>query len=126
MHEKYADPSSKPKLLIIRFSSFGDIVHAMATPSAFKNAYPLAQVDWLVRADLASLLKWNPSITTVHSFDRNSGLIGLVKYVWRLSRLGYTHIYDAHNNVRSLITRILFFLFRLLLLYIVSEYFSFC
>ncbi len=111
MHEKLANLSEKPKLLIIRFSSFGDIVHAMGTPSVFLKAFPNAQVDWLVRADLASLLKSHPSITTIHSFDRKQGLVGLVQFVWMLSSLGYTHIYDAHNNVRSNITRLLFFVF---------------
>ncbi len=86
----------------------------MGTPSAFKKAYPLAQIDWLVRADLASLLRSNPYISTVHSFDRKNGLTGLVKFVWMLSRLGYTHLYDAHNNVRSTLTRFLFFLFSIL------------
>src|SRR6476661_3575223 len=104
----------KPKLLIIRFSSFGDIVHAMGVPSAFKSAYPRAEVDWLVRSDLASLLKWNPYISKVHSFDRKNGLGGLIKFTWKLSRLGYTHLYDAHNNVRSFITRALFFTFRVI------------
>lgn len=85
----------------------------MGAPSAFKKTYPNAQVDWLVRADLAALLKVHPSISTIHSFDRKLGFFGLIRFVWMLSRLGYTHLYDAHNNVRSAITRILFFVFSL-------------
>ena len=86
----------------------------MGTPSVFMKAYPNAKVDWLVRADLASLLQAHPSITTIHSFDRKQGLSGLVRFVWMLSGLGYTHLYDAHNNVRSTITRLLFNIFSLM------------
>ena len=85
----------------------------MGIPSAFKSAYPSAQVDWLVRSDLASLLQAHPQISSIHSLDRKDGLSGLIALVWQLSRLRYTHVYDAHNNVRSAITRVLFLIFSL-------------
>lgn len=93
------------RLLIIRFSSFGDIVQAIAVPQAFLDAFPGAQVDWLTREDFADLLRQQPSITNVVSYSRRAGFLGLVGLAWRLSRHGYTHIYDAHSNLRSWIVR---------------------
>jgi ADP-heptose:LPS heptosyltransferase len=89
------------RLLVIRFSSFGDIVQAIAVPQAFREAFPSSTVDWLTREDFKELLEQQPSISNVISFSRSSGLSGLVGLAFRLSREGYTHIYDAHSNLRS-------------------------
>lgn len=85
----------------------------MGTPSAFKSEYPNAQISWLVRSDLASLPASHPAIDKVISFDRQLGFIGLVKLIWQMSGEGYTHLYDAHNNVRSAFVRNFFRLFSL-------------
>jgi len=89
------------KLLVIRFSSFGDIVQAIAVPRAFLDAYPGSTVDWLTREDFANLVAEQPTVTRVISFSRRSGILGLFSLAWKLSRSNYTHIYDAHSNLRS-------------------------
>ncbi len=89
------------KLLIIRFSSFGDIVQAIAVPQAFLNAHPEATVDWLTRSDFASLLRQQPTISKVIPYSRDEGLLGLIRLAISISREGYTHVYDAHANLRS-------------------------
>lgn len=89
------------KLLVIRFSSFGDIVQAIAVPRSFLEAYPGSSVDWLTREDFASLVAEQPTVTKVVSFSRREGVVGLCRLAWTLSRSGYTHIYDAHSNLRS-------------------------
>lgn len=89
------------KLLIIRFSSFGDIVQAIAVPRAFLNAYPDSTVDWLTRAEFADLLLAQPSISKVLPFSRALGFRGLIRLAMSLSGARYTHVYDAHSNLRS-------------------------
>jgi heptosyltransferase-1 len=44
------------KILIVRLSALGDIVHALPVLSAIKHAHPDAQVDWLVEENYASIL----------------------------------------------------------------------
>jgi lipopolysaccharide heptosyltransferase I len=44
------------KILIVRLSALGDIVHAMPVLAAIKKARPDAQVDWLVEENYASIL----------------------------------------------------------------------
>ncbi|HEX4925536.1 MAG TPA: glycosyltransferase family 9 protein [Bdellovibrionales bacterium] len=95
------------KLLIIRFSSFGDIVQGLGAPAAFKLAYPNAEVHWLVRSDFADLLLGQRSIDKVWSFDRKQGFGGLLGLCAKLRREGYTHVYDAHNNLRSFFVSLL-------------------
>lgn len=102
--------ASPAKLLIIRFSSFGDIVQASAVPRAFQAAHPGARVDWLVREDFATLLSSNPAINRVISFERRRGLCGLIQLAWTLASAteGYTHLYDAHSNMRSRVVSAVF------------------
>lgn len=91
----------KTKLLIIRLSSFGDIVQCMGVPTLFKQRYPGAEVHWLVRSDMSSTLKLSPDIDKIWEFDRKSGLKGLFKISSELNSESFSHIYDAHNNLRS-------------------------
>jgi heptosyltransferase-2 len=96
-----APVSGQHRLLIIRFSSFGDIVQAMGVPADFLSTFPGAKVDWLVREDFKGLLEQHPQISKVIPFPRKNGLLGLLKLAWQLAGQDYSHVYDAHNNVRS-------------------------
>ncbi|WP_066630272.1 glycosyltransferase family 9 protein [Labilibacter marinus] len=89
------------KILIIRLSSIGDIIQCMSVTGGFKNHYPNCEVHWIVRKDLASLLKIDPRIDNLIEFDREAGMGGLIKLAFQLKKEGYTHIYDAHSNIRS-------------------------
>ena len=44
------------KILIVRLSALGDIVHALPVLAAIKQAMPDAQVDWLVEENYAAIL----------------------------------------------------------------------
>jgi heptosyltransferase-1 len=44
------------KILIVRLSALGDIVHALPVLAAIKEAIPSASVDWLVEENYASIL----------------------------------------------------------------------
>lgn len=94
------------KTLIIRFSSFGDILQALPSAQALKLSNPNNQVDWIVREDFAELLKHQSTIQNVVALKRKTGFLGLLKLIWALREHNYTHVYDAHNNVRSLVVRL--------------------
>lgn len=89
------------KFLIIRFSSFGDVVQTLSVPSAIKATFPEAEIHWITRKDMAPLLKNHPNIDKIWEFDRKAGLTGLIRLCLQMRREGFTHIYDAHNNMRS-------------------------
>lgn len=44
------------KILIVRLSALGDIVHALPVLAAIKKAMPSAEVDWMVEENYASIL----------------------------------------------------------------------
>ncbi len=99
----------KTKLLIIRFSSFGDIVQAVSVPYHFSLNFLNSEIHWLVREDFAELLEPQPTINKVISFPRKLGLDGLISLAWNLAGDDYTHVYDAHNNLRSNIIMAIFY-----------------
>lgn len=92
---------SPVKILVIRFSSFGDVVQTLSVPSALVQTLPTAQVHWVTRKDMAPLLKNHPHIARIWEFDRKAGLRGLLQLTLLLRQEKFTHIYDAHNNMRS-------------------------
>ncbi len=95
------------KVLIIRLSSIGDIIQCMSITGGFKNHYPDCEIHWIVRKDLASLLKIDPRIDELIEFDRKLGMMGLIKLAFKLRKVGFTHVYDAHSNIRSNILKII-------------------
>ncbi|MBF0208709.1 MAG: glycosyltransferase family 9 protein [Oligoflexia bacterium] len=101
------------KILIVRFSSFGDIVQAMGVVPCLGQTFPDAAIDWVVRSDFAEVVRLEGRIRRVWSFERHAGFMGLVN-IARLAQLAreihaeqYDLIYDAHSNLRSTILKLL-------------------
>ncbi len=91
----------KEKLLIIRFSSFGDVTQCLSVPTVLKTHFPGSQVHWVTREDMAPLLEKHPGIDRVWSYSRSQGRRGLFGLAKTLRQEQFTRIYDAHNNLRS-------------------------
>ena len=89
------------KLLIIRFSSFGDILQASSAIGSFLAKYPGSEIHWATRSDFVPLLSHNPNIHKIWPLNRKEGLKGLWSLLKNLQKENYTHVYDAHNNLRS-------------------------
>jgi ADP-heptose:LPS heptosyltransferase len=89
------------KVLIIRFSSFGDIVQCSSVVELIRRKYPDAQIDWVTRSEFDYLVKLNQHVNKVWSFDKKLGFLGLCKLGKNLSLENYDYVYDAHNNLRS-------------------------
>ena len=45
-----------PRILIVKLSSLGDVVHAMAAVQDIRRVYPQAQIDWVVERAFAPLV----------------------------------------------------------------------
>jgi lipopolysaccharide heptosyltransferase I len=62
------------RLLVVRLGSLGDLVHTLPAVSALRQAYPSAEIDWLVDAVHRELLAHVPVISTVVPLrDRSIG-----------------------------------------------------
>jgi lipopolysaccharide heptosyltransferase I len=62
------DPSAR--ILIVRLSAHGDVIHTLPLLAAIKRHKPDAFVGWLVEASAAPLLENHPLIDRLHVVDR--------------------------------------------------------
>jgi ADP-heptose:LPS heptosyltransferase len=95
--------AAKPqeRILILRFSSFGDVTQCLSVPAKLRQKWPECEIHWAVRDDLAILLENHPDIQRIWSFPRKAGLIQLFQFAWLMRRQNFTRVYDAHNSTRS-------------------------
>lgn len=97
--------SIEMKILIIRFSSIGDLTQALSIPSFIKSYVPQAEIHFVTRKDLSSIVENHPSVHKIWTLDRKEGFSGLIKLISILRKENFTHVYDAHNNLRSFFIR---------------------
>ena len=64
------------KILIIRFSSIGDLTQALSLPGVIKSYHPQAEIHFVTRSDLASLVENHPDVTRLWTLDRKLGFKG--------------------------------------------------
>ena len=51
-----------PRILLVKLSSFGDVLHALPTLEALRTAFPSGRITWLVEAAYAPLLEGHPAL----------------------------------------------------------------
>lgn len=95
------------KILIIRFSSIGDIIQCMSVIPSLREQFPEASIHWITRKDMSGLLRIDSRIDKIWEFERNKGFSGLIKMAFQLRKEGFTHVYDAHNNMRSVVLKLI-------------------
>jgi len=94
-------PDSIDKTLIIRFSSIGDIVLSSLLCRILRQRFPQSEIDYLVKAEHADLVRYNPHITRVIEFPANGGIRNLLKLRQSIHTAKYDLIVDAHDSLRS-------------------------
>ncbi len=91
------------KILVIRFSSIGDIVLTTPVIRCLKNQIDDVEIHVLTKKKFSSLYKTNPYIDKVYEYDDS-----LKKNIEELKLENYDYIVDLQKNKRSLrVTRAL-------------------
>lgn len=85
------------KILIIRLSSFGDIILTFPLVDIIRNKFPQAQLSFLVKENYAELVKLNPKVNEIISFTGSNE--NALKEQMRTAE--YDVIIDLQNNPRS-------------------------
>ena len=91
-------PPSQTKILIIRLSSIGDIVLTTPVVRAVNEQLPVAEVHFLVRKDLVSVIENNPHIHKVHGFDPDN----VSQTIEELRKEQFTVVIDLQKTLRSM------------------------
>jgi heptosyltransferase I len=53
------------RLLIVKMSSIGDVVHALPAASALRRTYPELRISWLIEEEFAALVDGHPGVDRV-------------------------------------------------------------
>ncbi|MDX5480910.1 MAG: glycosyltransferase family 9 protein [Hymenobacteraceae bacterium] len=85
-----------PKILILRFSSIGDIVLTTPVIRCVKQQVPGAEVHYCTKKAFKGILESNPHVDKVHVLGDSLG-----ELVQRLKAEDFDYVIDLHNNLRT-------------------------
>ncbi len=91
---------SKIKILIIRFSSIGDIVLTTPVIRCIKKQLPEAEIHFLTKKSYSILVESNPYISKVHCLTPEFS-----KTLKNLEDENFDFIIDLHNNIRTFLVK---------------------
>ncbi len=85
------------KLLVIRFSSIGDIILTSPVVRCLKKQRPEAEIHFLTKARFGDLVAHSPYVDKVHTLQAELGEV-----LPALRKEGFTEIIDLHHNLRTM------------------------
>ncbi|MDG1262194.1 MAG: glycosyltransferase family 9 protein [Flavobacteriales bacterium] len=89
--------SDQPKILVIRFSSIGDIVLTTPVFRVLKEQMePSPEIHFLTKKQFGGLLEANPHVDRIHTIEKATAEIDAT-----LKELHFDYVVDLHKNVRS-------------------------
>jgi len=97
------------KILLIKLSAVGDVVHTIPVLNKLRRRYPMAQLDWLVTPAIAELLRHHPAITQIIEFEREAWstpwrltpFSSFARLAAKLRAASYDLVVDMHGQFRT-------------------------
>jgi heptosyltransferase I len=97
------------RILLIKLSAIGDVVHTFPLLNKLRQRYPQARIDWLVTPALAELLADNPAISNVTEFVRDewskpwrlAPYASAARLIAQLRAVQYDLVLDLQGQLRS-------------------------
>lgn len=88
------------KILLLRFSSIGDIVLTTPVIRCLKKQLPQTEIHFLVKSQFETILKDNPYIDQLHLFNGD-----LNQNVATFKKENFDWVIDLHNNQRTFLLK---------------------
>lgn len=89
------------KILIVRFSSIGDILLATPLIRILRRHFPEAQIDFLTKSRFSELLHANPYLSNLILFDDSQGFSELKRIKKQIQNEHYDWFINIHQNIRT-------------------------
>jgi heptosyltransferase-1 len=98
------------RILIIKPSAVGDVVHTLPVLVKLRARYPDAQIDWLITPENADLIRHHWALSNAIAFPRKeysqfgrswSATLGPIRLLARIARARYDLVVDMHGQFRS-------------------------
>lgn len=84
------------KILVVRFSSIGDIVLTSSVVRALKQQLPNVELHYLTKEQFSGIVSDNPHIDRVFTMKKS-----IDEVVGELKKGNYDWVVDLHNNIRT-------------------------
>lgn len=92
--------TESPRILIVRLSAVGDVIHGLPVLHALRERFPTAFLGWVVESRAAALLEGHPAIDELIIVPR--GWLKSPSEVWRLRRRLRALRFDVSIDVQGL------------------------
>ncbi|HMK69505.1 MAG TPA: glycosyltransferase family 9 protein [Xanthobacteraceae bacterium] len=97
------------KILLIKLSAVGDVVHTIPVLNKLRRRFPAAQLDWLATPAIAEFLRHNPAISNVIEFARDdwskpwrpTPFVNYARLAAALRKNRYDLVVDMHGQLRT-------------------------
>lgn len=89
------------RILLVRLSHLGDVVHALPVFHALRAGYPEAELAWVVQGEFAELVEGLSGLDRTLRFDRRGGARAWTTLHAELARFGADWAIDAQGNTKS-------------------------
>jgi lipopolysaccharide heptosyltransferase I len=98
------------RILLIKPSALGDVIHTIPVLAKLRARYPRARIDWLLTPENAQLLQHHPALSGTVAFDRQKlrtfgrcmhGTVAGLRLLAHLYRSRYDLVIDLHGQLRS-------------------------
>src|SRR5574341_1179030 len=88
-----------PRLLILRLSSLGDVLHTLPAVASLRAAFPEARIDWVVEDRWKDLIELNPDVSHVVPVSTKAWRAALdQRGTWREVRSAVAGLRNAHYD----------------------------
>jgi len=89
------------KILVIKPSSLGDIVHGLRIVHQVHEILPSVRIDWVVKNGLEDILYASGFVEKIYPFERGGGFIKFLHLIKAIRRESYDYVLDLQGLLRS-------------------------
>src|SRR5881396_532024 len=98
------------RILLIKPSALGDVVHTLPVLVKLRARYPAARIDWLITPENAEIVHCHPALSNVVLFARRDfskrgrrwrALLAFLDLLKQIRRAKYDLVIDLHGQARS-------------------------
>jgi heptosyltransferase-1 len=99
-----------PRILLIKLSGLGDVVHTLPVLVKLRARYPAARIDWLITPENADIVRCHPALPNVILFERGDfskrgrrwhAVLAFLDLLKQIRRAKYDLVIDLHGQARS-------------------------
>jgi len=89
------------KVLIVKRSSFGDIMHGLQLAQTLKEKDPRIEITWVVRSRFEPLVRACAAVDRTMNFYRTRGIAEFANLCKKLRRYRLDLVFDLQGSARS-------------------------